>query len=230
MLDNNRTILYFRVSTSQQANSGLGLDAQEQRCRDYAQYQKLDIITTFTDAGVSASKPFFKRPEGSKILELVKSRVIDHLVILRLDRAFRNTVDALQTIELLKQCNVSLHIVDLGGLAVNANTPSGKLFLTMLAAISEFELSLICERNKARVHQIKELGRHNGIIPTGYKKVDGVLVPDDNLEILRAAKAMRSSGKTLAQVCDYLNAEGVRPRRAKTWTPHNLASVLDHLK
>ena len=68
----NDAISYIRVSSEEQADSGLGLEAQRQRIAAYCTMKGLHLAEEFEDAGISAGKPLASRPAGSKLLAAAK--------------------------------------------------------------------------------------------------------------------------------------------------------------
>src|SRR5262249_2680224 len=81
-------ISYIRVSSEEQADSGLGLEAQRQRIVAYCQMKGLHLAEVFEDPGISAGKPLASRPAGSQLLAAAKkgNAVV---VVAKLDRLFR---------------------------------------------------------------------------------------------------------------------------------------------
>lgn len=100
------------------------------------------------------------REEFKKLLETVTAG--DTVVVTKLDRFARSTRDALNTIEYLKEKGVDLVILDMGGDKVDTNTPLGKLLLTFLAGIAEFEVELIRERQMEGIKLAKSRGVYKG--------------------------------------------------------------------
>ena len=100
----NRAIGYVRVSTDAQEISP---DAQRQRIEAYCVMARLELAQVIVEH-VSASVKLAKRPEGSKLAKLVKDGIC-HIVALKLDRLFRNTVDAITTIEQWEAAGIGLH-------------------------------------------------------------------------------------------------------------------------
>ena len=94
-----KAVGYTRCSTQEQSHSGLGLDVQRQRIEAYCQMQSLDLVNIVTDASVSGGKPLASREGGRQVLDAVTSRKADAVVILKLDRMFRNAADCLATID-----------------------------------------------------------------------------------------------------------------------------------
>ena len=94
-----KAIAYVRVSSEEQSREGVSLDAQEARVRAYAVMRGLELVEIFREEGVSAKTPLKKRPEGSKVVELLAKKKATHVIAVKLDRLFRNTADALSQSE-----------------------------------------------------------------------------------------------------------------------------------
>ena len=106
-----KAVCYVRVSTQEQALQGVSLEAQEERLRAYCTLQNLEIVAFFREEGVSASKPLHTRPEGKKLIEIVSKKQAAHVIALKLDRLFRDAIDALTCTRDWDQRGVSLHWV-----------------------------------------------------------------------------------------------------------------------
>ena len=90
-------ISYIRVSSEEQADSGLGLEAQRQRIAAYCTMKGLHLAEIFEDAGISAGKPLASRPAGNKLLAATKKGKAV-VVVAKLDRMFRSVADAANVI------------------------------------------------------------------------------------------------------------------------------------
>ena len=136
---------YIRVSTLQQANEGESLETQLRQIGSYASLKGYEIPTEnfVTERGVSGSLEFEKRPEGSKLFEKLEAG--DVLIFSKLDRAFRNTRNALNTLHELKLRGVSVHFIDLGGDVTNDGI--GSVIFTILSAFATFERERIATRD-----------------------------------------------------------------------------------
>ena len=78
---------------------------------------------------------------------------------MKIDRLFRVTTDMLSTIDELNAGGIDLHIVDMGGQAIDTTTAVGRLFLTIVAAMAEMERGLISERTQESMGQLKAMNR-----------------------------------------------------------------------
>src|SRR5262249_13757265 len=93
----NYAISYIRVSSEEQADSGLGLEAQRQRIAAYCAMKGLNLAEAFEDPAISAGKPLASRPAGCKLLAAAKKGKAV-VVVAKLDRLFRSVADAANVI------------------------------------------------------------------------------------------------------------------------------------
>jgi putative DNA-invertase from lambdoid prophage Rac len=192
---------YCRVSTAEQANSGLSLETQQQQITGYAMMKGWAIAEFFVEAGVSGSVPLADRPEGQRMLAVLQAG--DVIITAKLDRAFRSAADALGTLEQLKDDKIGLHMIDLGG-DVTGNGIS-KLVFTILSAVAENERDRIRERVRdAKRHRASQQLYNGGKRPFGYDIVKGELKPNLNeqaaLERGRLMKLKEASYRAIAAV------------------------------
>lgn len=149
---------YARTSTTDQK---AGLEAQ---LRDLG---AAGCDKTFHEE-VSALKP--DRPELDKALDYARDG--DTLIVTKPDRLARSTEDLLSIANRLEAKGVTLRILSMN---VDTATPTGKLMLTMLAAIATFERDLMLERQKEGIAKAKADGKYQGRQPTARKKAEDVM-------------------------------------------------------
>ena len=202
---------YVRVSTLQQANEGDSLDTQLRQIQSYSVLKGYDIPLEnyITERGVSGSLEFEKRPEGGKLFEQLTSG--DVLIFSKLDRAFRNTRNALNTLHELKQRGISVHFIDLGGDVTNDGI--GSVIFTILSAFATFER----ERIATRIREVKQVQKSDGkflggFTRFGYKVEDARLIPNPEEQvIIREMRDMKRRGMSLRRISAWLNrAHGVQ--------------------
>lgn len=95
----------------------------------------------------------------------------DALCIVRLDRLARSTVDLLEIIGRLEAKNVALRILDFGGSAVDTQSPTGRLMLTMFGALAQFERELMLVRQREGIARAKAEGKYLGRAPTARRRL-----------------------------------------------------------
>ena len=219
---------YIRVSTTDQIE-GTSLDTQERQIRAYAELKGIDLVAIYQDNGISGGKPIAKRPEGAKLAELIEAGEIDAVIITKLDRGFRNTVDCLQTIQVWRSRDISLHVVDMGGNAVDTSTSAGEFMLTVLAAAAQMERKRITERCNEGRRARKAEGKRIGEVPFGFD-----LEPDTNKLIensqeqttIELMRTLNSNGGSFRSIAAELNSQGILTKKGRLWTHKQVANVL----
>ncbi len=104
-----KAIGYIRVSTIEQANEGVSLDNQKVKIKAYAEVKDFELLDVIEDAGISAKN--LNRPEVKRVIDMVKSKEIYAVIVYKLDRMFRNTIDALETTRQFVKQGVSFHSI-----------------------------------------------------------------------------------------------------------------------
>ena len=197
---------YVRVSTVTQAREGESLEAQKRQVTSYASSKGLELPTenVFIEAGVSGSVEFQDRPEGSKLFSQMVAG--DMVIFPKLDRAFRNTRNALNVLHDLKGRGISVHFIDLGG-DVTGNGV-GAIVFTILSAFATFER----ERIATRIREVKQMKKAQGKFTGGrrafgYDVIDGEKVPkEDEQMVIREMLRMREAGSTYRQIADWMGS------------------------
>jgi DNA invertase Pin-like site-specific DNA recombinase len=134
----------------------------------------------------------------------------DMVIFPKLDRAFRNTRNALNVLHDLKGRGISVHFIDLGG-DVTGNGV-GAIVFTILSAFATFER----ERIATRIREVKQLKKAQGKFTGGrrafgYDVVDGVKVPrEDEQAVIREMVKMRDAGAGYRDIADWMASTQVR--------------------
>ena len=150
---------YARVSSTGQNLSTQINQLKEARC------------TTIYQEKVSGRKTG-NREQFNKLLDDVDDG--DTIVVTKLDRFARSTKDALHTIEMLNNRGVSLIVLNMGGDRVDTRTAIGKLMITVLSGIAEFEADMIRERQIEGIAEAKARGVYKGRPHTYTDKHNGL--------------------------------------------------------
>lgn len=219
-----KAVAYIRVSTEEQANEGVSLDAQEARVKAYCVANGLELVGIYKDEGVSAGTPLEKRPQGAAMLDALSSGKVGHVVAVKLDRLFRNALDCLANVEKWERAGYCLHLLDL---AVNTCTAAGKAFLTIAATFAEMEKNLVKERTEsALAHKKANLQAYNHT-PYGFNREGASLVanPAEQATIERI-KAMDREGIPMMRIAETLNAEGEATKKGGKWYASTVKAIL----
>lgn len=143
------TFAYARVSTGQQTVENQRLEIES------AGYV---IDYWFADEGVSGKVPAQQRPQFCKLVDRIREG--ETLVVCKLDRLGRDSVDVLSTLRDLEARQVRVIVLQLG--TTDLTSPAGKLLVTMLAAVSEMERDLLIERTQAGLATARAKGARFG--------------------------------------------------------------------
>ncbi len=195
---------YARVSTVTQAREGESLEAQHRQIQAYAISKGLELAeeNVFIEAGVSGGVEFQQRPEGARLISLVRKG--DLIIFPKLDRAFRNTRNALNVLHDMKELGVHIHFIDLGG-DVTGNG-IGAIVFTILSAFATFEK----DRIATRIREVKQIKKAQGKFTGGrrafgFEVVDQKKVPKPNEQrVISKMKAQRKDGKSYRAIEKWL--------------------------
>lgn len=228
-VDCNKAAAYVRVSTNEQADQGVSLDAQIQRLQGYCVANGLQLVNVYREEGVSGSIPLAQRPQGKELAAALQAGEVSHVVALKLDRLFRDAANCLEATKIWDNDGVVLHLVEMGGQAMNTKSAMGRMFLTMAAAFAECERNLIGERTKTAMMHLKRTQpeKHLGRAPFGFAMVAGELVPvEREQEVIRTMQAMKGRGLRQQQIADQLNDSGIAGQRGGRWTQALVSKAL----
>ena len=166
-LEEGRIMIYCRCSHADQEISGLGMEHQRRSCRKYAERLAsarpgLEILDeNYEDDSVSAfSVPFSDRPSGKKLVS--DARRGDHVVMYRMDRGFRDELDAARTVRDLLNRGIVVHLVDQG---INSASEFGLSWFSIMASFASIESQIKSRRSKDVKEYLKANGRPWSSIP-----------------------------------------------------------------
>jgi DNA invertase Pin-like site-specific DNA recombinase len=207
-----RCFAYCRVSTVAQADEGQSLAVQARVIAGYAMQHGLEVTKTFTEKGVSGSRPLGERPQGAALLAALKPG--DTMIITALDRAFRSALDSLQVLEQMQKRRIALHVVGLGGdVSSNGSNITSRLVFGILSHVAQFERERVAER----VAEIKRDQRQRGRFLGGSVPWAHIRTPDSRIEpdpakagLLRLARRLRGQGLSLRKIQSELAKRGER--------------------
>jgi len=208
-----RAFGYCRVSSDQQADSGVSIDEQQTKIMARCTENGWRLEQVFIDAGVSGATPLAKRPQGRLLFDALRSG--DIVIASRTDRMFQSSVDALNTIARFKARRISLGLLDLG----DDITGDGilQLVTSILDAVAEFERSLISEPSKDNKRQLRRAQHHfGGRRPFGWNlggadddsRAHRLVEDPAEQEAIATIRKLRAAGGTLMAIRDAMRQRG----------------------
>ena len=152
---------YIRVSTVEQSLKGLSIETQISEIENYAKANNMKLEGIYIDRGITARKQLTKRVEFMRLMEDVKSGKIQHIIVLRLDRFFRNIYDYHRMMnEYLTPNNCDWSAVKE---QYSTATTNGRLMINLRLAIAEQE----CDTDSDRIKDVQKHRVSEGYIISG---------------------------------------------------------------
>ena len=198
--------IYIRVSTEDQAREGFSLPEQEKRLRAMCEYKNYEIYKVYKDAGISA-KTGNKRPAFEELLQDIKDKKCNTIVVLKLDRLTRSVYDWENIIKFLEENNAYL---DCANDDINTTNANGKMISRILMSVSQQEIERTSERTKVGLSGAIKAGHIPARAPLGYKHVDRLLVPDSlTKDIIIRIFNLYFEGCTYVKIAKIYNEEKI---------------------
>ena len=215
-----RCAIYTRKSTEEGLDQDFNsLDAQREACEAYIKSQahegwRLDPAR-FDDGGFSGGN--MERPALQRLMEAIKARQVDRIVVYKIDRLTRSLADFAKLVEDLDAAGASFVSVTQ---SFNTATSMGRLTLNMLLSFAQFERELTAERIRDKIAASKAKGLWmGGRIPTGYD-ADGrtLQVNEAEAQTIRRLFGLYLELGNVPQVVEQAKSEGLRTKcyQAKT--------------
>lgn len=214
---------YVRVSTDDQGEQRLGIDAQRERIAAYCTARGWTLAGMVEDVGVSART--LERPGMQRVLGMMHARTVDAVVALKLDRLTRSMADLQTLMGVADRTRCALVSVSE---TLDTSSAAGRLMVNMFAAIAEWERGAIAERTSQALSvkrsRGERVGRHAAI---GSAAGDGARPAAEahTLGCLRTL-VMEGGDGSLRTLARQLHAAGCTSRAGTAYTPSSVKGML----
>lgn len=210
MKKRTKCYIYIRVSTAMQVD-GYSLEAQKDRLTKFAEFQDMEVVREYCDAGKSG-KSITGRPEFTQMLQDVADDKdgVEYILVFKLSRFGRNAADVLNSLQYIQDFGVNLICVEDG---IDSSKDSGKLTITVLSAVAEIEReNILVQTMEGRKQKAREGKWNGGQAPFGYtldSKKGLLLVNPDEAEIVKIIfNKFVNEGLGADSISNYLNQHG----------------------
>jgi putative DNA-invertase from lambdoid prophage Rac len=195
----SRAFAYVRVSTNGQTTEN---QIQEIEAAGFRVEPHRVISET-----ISGSVAISARPGFIRLLDRLETG--DILIVTKMDRLGRNTIDVSSTVHKLDEKGIRVHCLALGG--VDLASPAGKMTMNVINAVAQFERDLLIERTNAGLRRAKsegtKLGRPSALSASRRAEIGAALV--DGQKVAPLAKRYGVSRQTIMRIRDALQLDPV---------------------
>lgn len=206
---------YLRCSTQEQAESGLGLDAQRAAVEAACIAKGWTVAEWAVDEGVSGSVAPGQRPAMARALGLLDTGEARALVAAKVDRVARDLHDLTGLLRQAELAGWELVALDLG---VDTTTPVGRMLVGILGSVAEWERSVIRQRTRDALQAKKAQGVRLGRP-----------IADHSQPARARLRELLCDGLRLVDIADALNAEGFTTATGLPWTWRHVQRTRDSL-
>ncbi|WP_104061117.1 recombinase family protein [Arthrobacter sp. 4R501] len=221
-----RAAIYARISKDREG-AGLGVQRQEQDCREVAQRMGWQVARVFVDNDISAFSGK-ARPAYKQLLEAMAAGSVQTVICWHTDRLHRSPRELEDYIEISESRGITTQTVKAGDL--DLSTPSGRANARSLGVWARYESEHKSERIIRKKVELAQAGKFSGgPVPYGWriekKSETPAIVQEDAAEIRKAIAAI-IAGASIGSIVKDLNGRGVPTRRGQTWTSTSVRNLL----
>ena len=215
--------LYMRVSTEDQAREGFSLPEQKERLELFCKFKDYEIVDYYVDAGISAKAGNY-RPEYERLKEDIKSKKINTIIALKLDRITRSIFDWEKLITFLDENDA---YIDCANDEVNTTNANGKMVSRLLMSVSQNEIERTSERTKVGLAGAIKQGHIPSKAPLGYKHKNKKLVKDyATKDIVVRIFDLYYNGYSYQKISNLFNEEKVLGK--DNWRDSTIVGILEN--
>lgn len=224
--ENIKTAVYLRVSTEDQAKEGFSIAAQKEKLTKYVEVNDWELYDYFIDDGISG-KNIKDRPELTRLINLVKKKEINNVLVYKLDRLTRSVKDLINLIELFETFDCSFSSVTE---KLDTSNAVGRMFIKIIGIFAEFERENLAERVSFGYEEKTRQGNYtntNGIY--GYDYIAGkgdLVINEEEAELVKKTYEDYLNGKAMIRIAKDYNLRKVPTKRGGSWSQSTIQSIL----
>lgn len=208
-----------QVSTLEQANGGHSIEEQERKLKSFCDINDWTVYDTYVDAGFSGAKR--DRPELQRLMNDINK--FDLVLVYKLDRLTRNVRDLLDLLEIFEQNNVAFRSATE---VYDTSTAMGRLFVTLVGAMAEWERETIRERTQMGKLAALKKGIMLTTPPFYYDRVDNKFVPNKYKDVILWAYDEAMKGQSAKAIARKLNNSDIPPPNNTQWQGRTITHAL----
>ena len=213
---------YIRVSSAQQAQEGVSLEAQQAKIEQWCSANGYELVNVFKDEGISGKRMDTRPGLQDALASVKKGNAFVFYSMSRVARSTKNMIEIGDMVAKKKGDMVSLTE------NIDTTTATGKMIFRLLSNLAEFERELVGERTANVLQNKKANGQvYTNQTPYGFKAVDGRLEQvKQEVKVVAEIQQARARGQTLQSIADGLNSRGIPTKTNKQWQPATIHLLL----
>ncbi|SCJ82271.1 Transposase and inactivated derivatives [Anaerotruncus sp. 2789STDY5834896] len=199
-----KAVIYARYSSDNQREESI--DGQLRECRDFAEYNDIEIVGTYIDRALSAKTD--DRPAFQRMIQDSYRAIFDIIVVWKLDRFSRDRYDSAHYKALLKKNNVKV----ISATEQISNNPEGILLESLLEGYAEYYSAELSVKVKRGMTENALKGKWNGgSVPLGYVvgKDQKLEIEPVTAEVVKLIFQMAYDGKTVKEIHRYVEEHNI---------------------
>ena len=192
--------IYIRVSTEEQAKNGYSIQAQKEKLLSFSTIKDWNVYKIYIDEGKSGKD--LNREEVQNLIKDIENKIINNVLVYKIDRLTRSTKDLIDLIELFKKNNCDFNSLNE---SIDTSSPTGRMFIKIIGLFAEFERETIVERIKMGLERKVKEGYSIASSTTsyGYEKSKGMKIQsisENESYVVKKIFFMCKEGKNINEI------------------------------
>ena len=217
--------IYVRVSTDDQRDNGYSIDSQLRMIKEYCEKNEYDIVDVYNDAGHSGKD--LMRPEMQRLLKDIKSKKIDKLVAIKVDRLTRNNYDGFWLLNYCEEYDVKIELILE---PYDVSTANGEMIFGMNLVFGQRERKEIGARTKRAMEEMALECIHPSKAPYGYirnKETGHLEVEPIEAEVVKEIFELCKQGNSTRSIATIMKDNNAYLKQGK-WKSDRVYKILSN--
>lgn len=220
---NEQAAVYVRVSTDEQRDNGYSIDSQIRMIKEYCEKNNYVIVGIYNDAGYSGKD--LMRPAMQKLLQDIKTKKIDKLLAIKVDRLTRNNYDGFWLLNYCEQHDVKIELILE---PYDVSTANGEMIYGMNLVFGQRERKEIGARTKRALEEMALEKVHPNKAPYGYirdKDTGHLLIESIEAQVVKEIFKLCKKGHSTRDIAKIMKEDNAYLKQGK-WTSGRIHKIL----
>ncbi len=221
-----KTGIYIRVSSEDQAKEGFSIPAQKEKLIQFCDIKDWTINGIYIEEGISG-KNIKDRPQLLTLIDDIKNKTINNILVYKLDRLTRSTKDLIDIVDFLKDEGCEFNSFSE---QIDTTSATGRMFLKFLGVIAEMERETIAERVAFGYEQKAREGNYlntQGVYGYDYKE-GSLYINDSERIIVNEIFDNYLKGWSYHRIARDLNKRSIPTKRGGQWRAGTIKSIINN--